>query len=764
MGKVVSAQAKVLNGTKMLKTDYTYDGYGRLLKLRVDNHLDGQDLTTNTYNHADWLLGSAREHLAWGKPLTIVKTHTYDGFGRRTQTSQSVNGQPGVLSQCTYNDRDQLTRRRLGGGLQSIDYSYNTRGWLTRVNDPLGPKHADPLGGDLFYMQLYYDSGQSQVGADPQYNGNIAHMVWQVAGGERKAYGFGYDTLNRLTRATYADLASSGVYTVNENYSLFGVSYDDNGNLKGLSRNGLYPSGASLVKGLIDKLHYSYNGNQLISVGELAGGAAAASGFAPSKVSQQSLAYSYDKNGNLTHDPHKGLQFAYNHLNLPEQISGKANIAFTYDAAGNKLRKEVVGLEVRDYVGGIEYRNGALEAIHHEEGRTLKNQNGQFVNEFFIRDHLGSVRVVFADKNGDGKIQLDNPATPAVNESEILQENHYYPFGMPMTGPWAAGGAPLNRYRYNGMEYNEDAGLNWYDYGARWYDPAIGRWGSVDPLAAQYAPHSPYSYALNRPINAVDPDGRLVIFVNGFMADQWAAQDNRRTIRIPQYGGDVALHNPRYRPYPPERTFTRGGPEYLGERFGYWQDKGADLPDLYRQGFGDGNHLFVSATADNGSQAMDRFNEGQAAARSLIEQIEKGDIALGPNETIKIVGHSQGAAFAAGMAWTLANNEKYAKLLEAVHYIAPHQPGDFYHPATIAAVQFSTKSDLVSSAQWIAPGRSNPLMLANGGSSYAQIRGVPCFVQRGYHPGGRRGHSAWTYLDEIATYFRGLGVPVTVRN
>ena len=67
----------------------------------------------------------------------------------------------------------------------------------------------------------------------------------------------------------------------------------------------------------------------------------------------------------------------------------------------------------------------------------------------------------------------------------------------------------LNRYRYNGMELNEELGL--YDYGARWYDPAVARWGQIDPLADEYAPVSPYNYVLNNPLIFIDPDGRDAI-------------------------------------------------------------------------------------------------------------------------------------------------------------------------------------------------------------------------------------------------------------
>ena len=126
---------------------------------------------------------------------------------------------------------------------------------------------------------------------------------------------------------------------------------------------------------------------------------------------------------------------------------------------------------------------------------------GEWEFQYFLADHLGNNRVLFADANGDGSI---DPAT------EVLQESHYYAFGLEMEGKWQEpsnadtdGGS--NRYRYNGKELNEDLGL--YDYGARWYDPAIGRFTTIDPLADQFANQSPYHYAYNNPLRFIDPDG-----------------------------------------------------------------------------------------------------------------------------------------------------------------------------------------------------------------------------------------------------------------
>ena len=95
-----------------------------------------------------------------------------------------------------------------------------------------------------------------------------------------------------------------------------------------------------------------------------------------------------------------------------------------------------------------------------------------------------------------------------ITSADIMQINHYYPFGLNMEGNWN-GAAGNNKYTYNGKEWNDDFGLGWNDYGARWYDPAIARWASKDPLAELRVNVSPYQYVQNNPINAIDPTGML---------------------------------------------------------------------------------------------------------------------------------------------------------------------------------------------------------------------------------------------------------------
>lgn len=92
-------------------------------------------------------------------------------------------------------------------------------------------------------------------------------------------------------------------------------------------------------------------------------------------------------------------------------------------------------------------------------------------------------------------------------EVEMLQENHCYPFGLKMEGKWAPQIGKENKHQYNGKELSTEFGLDWNDYGARFYDPAIGRFPTIDPKAEQFSLQTPYAYAANNPIKFIDKNG-----------------------------------------------------------------------------------------------------------------------------------------------------------------------------------------------------------------------------------------------------------------
>lgn len=306
------------------------------------------------------------------------------------------------------------------------------------------------------------------------------------------------------------------------------------GNISTLNRNGFYQNGGTCGYGAIDQLTYTYTAgtNRLATLADaaLTTNNQRSFGFNPGAGG---AGYGYDNNGNLKTDTYKGItNVAYNHLNLPNQVvwSGKT-IDFLYDAGGTLLRRTVkTGTTtdlVQDYSLGVEYRTAGgnprrLEAVYHAEGRrfnvNVKSSSTESIRqEYWLRDHLGNTRISFTDKNNDGKIDVTNTSS-----NEILSEGHYYPFGMASEGPvWVNDTADVdNRYKYNGKEFQSEHGLNWSAYGARYYDPSVGRFMGVDALAdePEQVDKSPYGYAWNNPVNLTDPDGRCPWCIGAIVA------------------------------------------------------------------------------------------------------------------------------------------------------------------------------------------------------------------------------------------------------
>jgi RHS repeat-associated protein len=99
----------------------------------------------------------------------------------------------------------------------------------------------------------------------------------------------------------------------------------------------------------------------------------------------------------------------------------------------------------------------------------------------------------------------------------IVQETHYDPWGVELSGlGYQYGGIKVNPYLYNGKEANTHAGVNLFDYGARMYDPAIGRWFVSDPLAEAAPGWTPYRYGFNNPMLYTDPTGMFEFVKGGY--------------------------------------------------------------------------------------------------------------------------------------------------------------------------------------------------------------------------------------------------------
>jgi RHS repeat-associated protein len=194
----------------------------------------------------------------------------------------------------------------------------------------------------------------------------------------------------------------------------------------------------------------------------------------------------------MTEDKNKGLdKVTYNHLILPKTlVGGGKTIIYIYYANGQKLLKTAPNGTETYYAGNFVYEDDELQYILHSEGK-IDMSGGTPVYQFNLKDHLGNVRAM-TDLNGN-----------------LEQVSSYYPFGM-LAEDASLSGAN-NKYRYNGKELQDDAigngQLDWYDYGARFYDPALGRFHTQDRFSEKYYSLSNYQYAANNPILNIDVNG-----------------------------------------------------------------------------------------------------------------------------------------------------------------------------------------------------------------------------------------------------------------
>ena len=461
------------SSTKIYKAFY-YDIKGRMTKSVQNNLLSGYDITSTVYTFSNKPSGVTHTHTASGKTTrTEVYTYTYDHADRISKVQHSLGGTAIALYDATYDNFGRLlTKLYHGTNTNKLTYAYNLRSWLTGIS------------GTCFTQNLYYNTGVGTA----KYNGSISSMTWK-SGNEStvRGYKFTYDGLDRMLNATYGETAS--ISTNANRFSENVAGYDKNGNIKSLQRYG--QTGASAY-GLLDNLTYTLTGNQLSRVDDAVSTVAYGTNTAFVNGASTAGEYVYDVNGNLTKDLNKGItDIQYNVLNLPSTVSFSDGntITYTYGADGTKLRTvHKIGstTTTTDYCGNVIYENGTQKLLLTEEGYI--NLTGTQQYHYYLKDHQGNNRVV-------------------INQSGTVEEtNHYYPFG----GVFGTTGN-TQPYKYNGKELDTKKGLNWYDYGARHYDAALGRFTTNDRFAEKYYSMSPYQYGANNPVNNIDVNGDTIV-------------------------------------------------------------------------------------------------------------------------------------------------------------------------------------------------------------------------------------------------------------
>jgi RHS repeat-associated protein len=233
------------------------------------------------------------------------------------------------------------------------------------------------------------------------------------------------------------------------------------------------------------------------------------------------------------------FSIALNWFRSSLSVSDTDNITYIYSAAGEKLAKKMKDNTYQYYAGNMVYKNDkSLNYLLFDEGLVTKTST-VYSYEYHLKDHLGNTRVTFQ---------------PNGSTTTTTQVAEYYPFGSSYLPVSPAGN---NKYLYNGKEKQDDVlsgiALDWYDYGARFYDPQVARFHTLDPLAEKYSFQSPYCYAANNPIRYIDVNGegpgegiiQLIVYATGKAVEKMQAQGMRKSeisAALNSPGGTAKIH------------------------------------------------------------------------------------------------------------------------------------------------------------------------------------------------------------------------------
>ena len=462
-GMMTGSLTRNLDTGEMMLSAIYYDIYGNVIQTRSENALGGISSISAETDFQGNVLAESETHVMIDDSASVLtRTHEYDRAGRLVQTVTDLDGVE-VVTRNSYDPvgRLEMTVVTSGEVSDTTLRSYNVRGWQTSVEN-------DHWSAVMRYNNpVHSDSTAS-------FTGNISEWEWSREN-ETNAYSLSYDALSRITDSR---LLRNG--TPVDALSESGISYDSNGNILSLTRTG--EDGSA-----VNDLTYHYDGNRLeclVDNGELSGN------------------YAYDADGNMTFDGRTGMSLTWNDLGLVKKVSLNDTdlVNYSYLADGTKVSALDGDGDGLLYMGSLIYRktgsNISLESAGFAGGRFVARETSPGVSSMVpmihVTDHLGSVRAVVDGVSG-----------------EVVETNDYYPFGS----RWITTAGltdQTNRFRYNSKEEQFRFGTPYIDYGARQYDPILGRWFAQDPLSEKYYSISPYAFCANNPVKYLDPDGEII--------------------------------------------------------------------------------------------------------------------------------------------------------------------------------------------------------------------------------------------------------------
>ena len=476
VGLTTGVKNKVLgiSTDQWLTTVTYYDHKYQTIQAISDLYPSGTEITSNTHDFLGNVTQTKVKQSVGGSTYEYNKWFNYDNFGRLLSIQQQITGDASngkvTLASYTYDNLGNVASKSIHNGAETETYTYDLNGRVIASTSP------------SFSYTLDYE--QSDLpGATPRLDGQITALRWGAGQTPNRAYAYTYDPVGQLSAAAYKT-ATNGTWSASNAYAEKNLTYDRHGNIKTLQRT---DANGSVLHELSDM---TYTGNKLQSL-KLNGGSP--------------VNYAYDQNGNITSDGRRGVTINYNILNFPEQIiAGNQQVSYIYSAAGEKLATNANG-SLTYYRSVMVYGNdNKLLHILTPEGtvsRTEGSAGTSYTYNYFKKDQIGSTRAVLSAVG---------------NSLQNVQSTDYYPFGL----AYSTNNLNKNKYLFSGKEL-QDASiggtiLGLYDFGARQYDPVIGRWMTQDRFASKYAQISPYTYCANNPILFTDPTGdTLKVHIDG---------------------------------------------------------------------------------------------------------------------------------------------------------------------------------------------------------------------------------------------------------
>lgn len=511
-GMVTGTKTRVMNNAStpaFLTSTVFYDEEGRGIQSKEENVGGGVDIATTQYHFDGRVLSTKETHTMPNTAyvgLTTLTKYKFSKSGRVTAIAKKIHSTTvsyatntnmvgieedadanyKITASYKYNELGRRIKKTIspgynnGQGLETIDYSYNIRGWLTGINKEyaLGEYNTSQWQ-HYFGMYLGYNNADGKFAA-AQYNGSITGVLWKSQGDNTpRKFDYEYDNANRLIKASYNQRGTSteSWNRLKVDFSTKNITYDENGNILTLTNMGILPGASAPVA--VDNLSYTYKEvtNRLTRVddGGTAGTANGKQGdFKDGNNAAGTQDYSYDEQGRLVLDNNKRItNIKYNYLDKPVEIvvdppagstTGGGVISYIYDAGGSKLKKTVEEyptpqngnstiVTTTTYIGAYIYSQvtttpdggtatvGAVELqmIQHEEGRIRVitpyiNSNDQLneisggidlpggkqgVFDYFIKDNLGNVRVTITEEfNKAGSICTMEDGNATVKATE----------------------------------------------------------------------------------------------------------------------------------------------------------------------------------------------------------------------------------------------------------------------------------------------------------------------------------------------------------